>query len=171
MLPGSRVPVPEGWFRSARTGKARRDTTREKQYAFARTIGVEVPPPIPEVPIAPAPPSSNYPPGPPPHAPYSGRMPDDDRMNIDTDSNTHHPPPPGRPYNLPPAPGPPQGIPPPPEYGRPVNYSAIPPHEGLSAQEWPSQGLSSPQVVPVSYQTSPSRLASPVNRTASHAHP
>lgn len=162
--------VPEGLFRSARTGKARRDTTREKQYAFAKTLGVDVPPTIPETPMAPIPPNSGYPPPPPPRAPYPGRIPDDDRMNIDTDPIAHRPPPSGMPYSLPPAARPPQNVPQH-EYGRVVNYPPLPPHERLTAQEWPSQGLSSPPIVPVSYQLSPSRLASPVNRPPSHAHP
>ena len=58
MLPGgSRVPVPDGWFSSARTGKARRDTTRQKQYAFARTLGVEVSARVPPTIMESGPPS------------------------------------------------------------------------------------------------------------------
>lgn len=129
------VIVPEGWFRSARTGKVRRNDGRQRQITFAHSYGPDTPPvpgpsghshshsapntaQVPQAPsFSPQMPYTTPPPHPPlPQPQYSASFSYDDDSKMQVDDAI--PPPPMGVYTIP----------------EPQALSVLPPHRAVPIQ-------------------------------------
>ncbi|KAH8116017.1 Gti1/Pac2 family-domain-containing protein [Phellopilus nigrolimitatus] len=117
MLPSPHVAVPEGWFRSARAGKARRDTARQRQITFTQNYSPDASGPSGSSPLTFHPtqtpsvsvfsPQEGFP-HLTPQAAYTGFAREvENRMQVDVPTLL---PPPGGSYTIPPVPPPPQSV-------------------------------------------------------------
>ncbi|KAI5120612.1 hypothetical protein M0805_008088 [Coniferiporia weirii] len=172
MLPAPHVAVPEGWFRSARAGKARRDTGRQRQITFAQDLGPDtsVPGPSSLSPSSYLPAQfSSSPSFPTPQPQYSGYVQGDDRMQVDgVEPRLLLPS--GRAYSVTP-------VPPPPhtavlhahEFG--ATYDRIAQDEGRDIDRERSAQDRITSALPNTYEPSPSRVVPSHSRGSSHSHP